>query len=175
MRKTVPILAAIAAISVTVLPNLSGAFAQERDDDQGYYGGMDLHLICYGAGAKPDFQTVPTFHWSRRHHELNTEYTTIMSRRQFDSMVQLDIHGDSGHIWLPKKLIPPLHSGGNDGWWELTDLNVGRSEIRARYRLNGLNKPKIVIDRQTGHISIDGIEDFSGTCEVHNAGEKRRF
>lgn len=161
----------VAAIGLSGL----GAPASSQDHDRGYYGGIDLHLVCYGEGAKPNVQTVPTFHWSRRHHELETDYATIMSRREFDSMVQIDIHGNDGHIWLPKKLIPPLHSGGQDGWWELNDLNVGYSEIDAKYRLNGLNKPKIKIDRRSGHISIDGIEDFRGTCEEHNAGEQRRF
>ncbi|AIT78674.1 MULTISPECIES: hypothetical protein [Novosphingobium] len=153
----------------------TGTVAQDRDRDDGYYGGMDLHLVCYGEGEKPNVQTVPIFHWSRRHHEFDTDYATVMSRRQFDSIVQIDIHGDEGHIWLPKKLIPPIHSGGQDGWWELHDLQVGYSEIHAKYRLNGLNKPKVKINRQTGHISVDGIEDFRGTCEEHNSGEQRRF
>lgn len=175
MRKAIHRVGPWAVLSAAVLLSISEVAAQDRDDDRGYYGGMDLHLICYGEGAKPSVQTVPTFHWSRRHHELETDYANIMTRREFDSMVQIDIHGDEGHIWLPKKLLPPIRSGGEDGWWELHDLQVGYSEIHAKYRLNGLNKPKVKIDRQTGHISVDGIEDFRGTCEEHHAGEQRRF
>lgn len=162
-------------LGLAVLTPFSATIAQSDDRDRGYYGGVDLHLICYGEGAKPSVQTVPTLHWSRRHHEFDTDYATIMTRREFDSMVQIDIHGDDGHIWLPRKLIPPIHSGGRDGWWELDDLDVGYTEIEARYRLNGLNKPKIRIDRRTGHIRIDGIEDFRGTCEEHEEGGSRRF
>ena len=175
MLNNIRLIAACSALAFVMVAPFASASAEDGDHDGGYYGGMDMHLICYGEGAKPNFQTVPTFHWSRRHHELETNYATIMSRREFDGMVQIDIHGDEGHIWLPKKLIPPMHSGGQDGWWELYNLEVGYSEIHAKYRLNGLNKPKIKINRQTGHISINGIEDFRGTCEEHHAGEKRRF
>lgn len=175
MLKTIRSIAAVSVFAFTLAAPVSSASAQDRDHDGGYYGGVDMHLICYGEGEKPSVQTVPTFHWSRRHHELETDYATIMSRREFESMVQIDIHGDAGHIWLPKKLIPAVHSGGQDGWWELHDLEVGYSEIHAKYRLNGLNKPKVKINRQTGHITVNGIEDFSGTCEEHHAGEQRRF
>lgn len=160
------------AILIPCAPTVA---AQDRDRDDGYYGGVDMHLVCYGEGAKQQAETVPTLHWSRRHHELETDYATIMARREFESMVQIDIHGDDGHIWLPKKLVPPIHSGGEDGWWELDDLQVGYAEITARYRLNGLNKPKVKINRQTGHISVDGMEDFRGTCEEHSADDERRF
>lgn len=175
MLKNIRNVAACSVLAFTMAVPLSGAGAQDYDHDRGYYGGVDMHLICYGEGEKPSVQSVPTFHWSRRHHELETDYATIMTRREFDSMVQIDIHGDEGHIWLPKKLIPPIHSRGHDGWWDLQDLEVGYSEITGKYRLNGLNKPKIKINRQTGHISINGIEDFRGTCEEHHAGERRRF
>jgi len=164
--------AAVGSLAMAVPGTLANA--QDAHDD-GYYGGVDMHLVCYGEGERPSVETLPSMHWSRRHHELETDYTTIMTRREFDSMVQIDIHGDSGHIWLPGKLIPPIHSGGSDGWWEIDDLDVGYSEIRGRYRLNGLNKPRIRIDRESGHIRIDGIEDFRGTCEEHHAGQGRRF
>lgn len=99
--------AALSALVFAAAPPVASVSAQDRGHDDGYYGGMDLHLICYGTGDKPNVQTVPTFHWNRRHHELETDYATIMSRREFDSMVQIDIHGDEGHIWLPKKRSRP--------------------------------------------------------------------
>lgn len=36
--------------------------------------------------------------------------------------------------------------------------------ITALYRMNLFNSPKVVIDRQTGSLSIDGIEKFYGQC-----------
>lgn len=160
---------------LTALAMLLAAQSSDDRGDSGYYGGMDLHLICYGEGARPQAQTVPTLHWSHRHHEFDTDYSTIMSRQEFDAMVQIDIHGDSGHIYLPKKLVPPIHSGGDHGWWDIVDLEVGAREINGRYRLNGLNKPKIKIDRMTGHASIEGQSGFSGTCSEDKGGNDRRF
>ena len=95
--------------------------------------------------------------------------------RGFDSAVTIQIYGSDGRIRLPEKLIPPLNSGGDhQHWWPLTDVIVGRNEVRASYRLNGLNKPKIDIDRQTGEISIKGTgQDFSGICDKVDPGQRR--
>ena len=160
---------------LAALALLVAAQSPEEYDDRGYYGGIDLHLVCYGEGARPQAQTVPTLHWNRRHKEFGTDYATVMSRKEFDAMVQIDIHGDSGHIYLPKKLVPPIHTASDNGWWEITELQVGPREIRGRYRLNGLNKPKIRIDRMTGHASIEGQSGFSGTCTEDHGGTSRRF
>lgn len=55
-------------------------------------------------------------------------------------------------------------------------MQVTRDMISARYRLNGLNKPRLSIDRRIGRISIDGMTPFHGTCEdVNKAAEKPRF
>lgn len=160
---------------LTALALLVGAQSPDDMDDRGYYGGMDLHLICYGEGARPQAQTMTTLHWNRRHKEFDSDYSTIMSRQEFDAMVQIDIHGGSGHIFLPKKMVPPIHGGSDNGWWEISDLEVGPREIRGRYRLNGLNKPKIRIDRMTGHASIEGQSGFSGSCTEDHGGNNRRF
>jgi hypothetical protein len=95
--------------------------------------------------------------------------------RGFESAVTLQIDGDDGRIRLPEKLIPPLNSGGDhQHWWQLNDVIVGENEIRASYRLNGLNKPKLKIDRQTGEISIKGTgQDFSGICDKVDPGQRR--
>jgi len=79
---------------------------------------------------------------------------------------------DDGRIRLPDKLIPPLNSGGDhQHWWQLDKLAVSDAEIRASYRLNGLNKPKLRIDRSSGEISIKGTgQDFSGICQKIDAG-----
>lgn len=147
----------------------------EGSGDGGYGGGRDLHLVCFGHGSRPSATTVPILRWDRRHRDLDTDYATVMSRREFDGMVQIDIRGDAGHIWLPKSLVPPIHASSHDGWWELYDLKVGRTEIKGRYRLNGLNKPKLTINRMTGRVKIDGMSKFSGTCEEDYQGEGQRF
>jgi hypothetical protein len=48
--------------------------------------------------------------------------------------------------------------------------------ITATYRLNGLNKPKVDIDRRSGRIQLKAQTDFSGQCDIGNWGEgHRRF
>lgn len=79
-------------------------------------------------------------------------------------------------IHLGPKLVPPIHSGGDHGWWNLENLVVGRDQITASYRLNGMNKPKVTVDRRTGLITVKAMTDFSGRCDVGNWGNgQRRF
>lgn len=87
-------------------------------------------------------------------------------------MPSILIHGDQGRIRMPKGLIPPMHSGGHDGWWTLDDLIVGHNEVRAKFRLNGLNRPNVVINRRSGTISVDGMIKFNGRCE-QDSGHRR--
>jgi hypothetical protein len=49
--------------------------------------------------------------------------------------------------------------------------------IRARYRLNGLNKPQVTIDRRSGRISVQGTAPyaFSGICDLVDGSDHRRF
>lgn len=129
------------------------------------YGSDEVHLTCFGDGKKPQTKTYRTFRWDRREHEFDTDYHTYLSDKAFDSMVQIDIVGRSGHIWLPKDLQPPIHSGGDHGWWEIDDLRMSSVRIVGRYRLNGLNKPHIELDRRTGRLEIRGQRSFKGYCE----------
>ena len=88
-------------------------------------------------------------------------------------MIQLWDGG--GRIRLPKSLIPPIHSRGNSDWWDLYDVNSGRDMITASYRLNGLNKPRVTVDRRSGRITVQGMSNygFRGTCDV-TGDENRR-
>jgi hypothetical protein len=49
--------------------------------------------------------------------------------------------------------------------------------ITASYRLNGLNKPRIAIDRRSGGITIIGTASyaFRGSCDQVSAGQPRKF
>jgi hypothetical protein len=69
---------------------------------------------------------------------------------------------------MPNALIPPLNSGGKNGWWPLDRLEVGDAEITGRFTLNFLNKPQVRIDRRTAQISIRGFAGlgFDGDCET---------
>lgn len=49
--------------------------------------------------------------------------------------------------------------------------------VAATYRLNGLNKPNIMIDRRSGRITVQGFSnyDFGGTCDTIGHDQPRRF
>ncbi|WP_300112810.1 hypothetical protein [Sphingobium sp.] len=53
--------------------------------------------------------------------------------------------GYGGRIRLPKTLVLPMNSRGSDGRQDLYDVAMGPDIIRAKYRLHGLNKPRITI------------------------------
>jgi hypothetical protein len=148
---------------------LAGPASAQGGDDEA------INLVCSGQGEKLGSGYVNTLEWDRYDHKYRVRSGVQTEMRGFGSAVTLQIYGNDGRIRLPEKLIPPLHSGGDhQHWWQLEDVIVGSDEIRASYRLNGLNKPKLRIDRQTGVITIKGTgQDFSGTCDKVDAGQRR--
>lgn len=56
-------------------------------------------------------------------------------------------------------------------------MEAGPDLIRAKYRLNGMNKPTIAINRRSGQITIRGLDPygFRGTCDLIDGDEHRRF
>jgi len=134
-----------------------------------------INLVCVGQGEKLASAPTSSLEWDRYDHKYRVKSGYETSMRGFDTAITLQIQADDGRIRLPEKLIPPINSGGDhQHWWQLDDLIVGTNEIRASYRLNGLNKPKIRIDRTTGAITIKGTgQDFSGQCDKVDAGARR--
>lgn len=100
-----------------------------------------------------------------------------MSSQGFDTQLTIQLWESGGRIRLPKSLIPPIHSRGNDGWWALNDLVATPEKITASYRLSGLNKPRVSIDRRSGRVSIVGTAPyaFRGECDVIDGEDHRRF
>lgn len=138
-------------------------------------GSGSLVLVCYGAGTRPTVSNDPSYTWDKDKHRWNQTNTLHSGSEGFSSDVQIELYGDHGRIHLGSSLVPPINSGGHDGWWDLQDLRVGPDRITAGYRLNGMNKPKLSVDRRSGQISIDGLSKFSGRCDIGNwgAGERR--
>jgi hypothetical protein len=139
-------------------------------------GSGTLVLICYGGGSKPTTAAKPNYTWNSDKHKWEWG-TSIQSTQQgFSSDVQVEIYGDHGRIHLGRDLVPPIHSGGSNGWWELDNLSVTPTLITASYRLNGMNKPKVTIDRRTGRIEIREMTSFSGQCDIGDWSQgQRRF
>lgn len=162
-----------AAIALALTAVGATAAGAQRSDDYGYGNDQNsLTLICWGEGRKPGTSVSTGYSWDHRRDKFVPQTYLNNATQEFDSEVQVELHDDWGRIHLTGKLIPSIHSGGTNGWWELENVHVGPDMITARYRLNGLNKPRVEIDRRSGRIKIDGIEKFRGECEQGNWGER---
>lgn len=139
-------------------------------------GTGSLVLVCYGGGSKPTATTRPNYSWNSDKHKWEWGTTVQSTQQGFSSDVQIELYGDHGRIHLGGDLVPPIHSGGSNGWWDLDNLSVTPTLISASYRLNGMNKPKVTVDRRTGRIDIRAVTNFSGQCDMGNWSQgQRRF
>ena len=137
---------------------------------------VELGLVCIGDGSKTGFASGTTWNWNRDRDRYESGNYTETRREVFDASLMIQTWAGGGRIRLPKSLIPPINSRGNQGWWDLRDVSVGADTIRASYRLNGLNKPRLTIDRRSGRITVEGMSNygFRGTCDTIGH-EPRRF
>jgi hypothetical protein len=142
------------------------------DDEQdrgGGYGdryGPSITLICYGGGSTPAAQYQSGYVYNRRSHRFEPQFGTTLGRDGFASDVQVEIWHGRGRIHLEGKLVSPIHSGGDNGWWDIDGLSVTPDRITGQYRMNGLNKPRFEIDRRTGRITIRAATTFTGRCDA---------
>ena len=144
-----------------------------RDDDRRDRDVPDLQLVCYGGAEKPTAEVRSGFEWDARQHKYVPKQSVETGKSDFQATINVSIHGDRGDIQLPKSLIPPLHGDNSNGWWRLDDLIVGHDEIRGQFRLNGLNQPRLSINRRSGAITIEGMIKFNGRCDADEG--HRRF
>lgn len=166
-------------------PDCRGGDRPGRPDRPGggpdWSGGrpISLGLICFGEGQKPAAANRWGWQWNWDSNRYDFGNRTELTTRQFDASVMIQLWDGGGRIRLPRSLIPPIHSGGTarDGWWDLYDVDQGRDQIRATYRLNGPNKPRVTIDRRSGRIRIQGIYNygFNGSCDTIDGRQHQRF
>ncbi|HUD29481.1 MAG TPA: hypothetical protein VMQ93_11465 [Novosphingobium sp.] len=158
-----------ASIQPVPAGNCDDAQAAAPDPDAG-----SLVLVCYGAGTKPGVSP-SRYEWNPWSHKW--EWSTPQTVPQgYSSDVQVELYGDHGRIHPGKSLVPPIHSGGDNGWWEIDGLSVTATQISGSYRLNGMNKPRFTIDRRTGRIDIQAMTKFTGQCDQgHWSKGQKRF
>lgn len=162
-----------AAVALVIAASGATSAGAQRYDDHEYGNSQNsLTLICWGEGRRPTTRVSGGYSWDGRRHKFVPQTYLNNTTQEFDSEVQVELHDDWGRIHLTGKLVPSIHSGGNNGWWDLENVHVGPDTITARYRLNGLNKPRVEIDRRTGRIKINGIEKFRGECDQGGWGER---
>ncbi len=136
---------------------------------------FDLGLVCFGEGRKPEMAVRYGYSWDYETGRYTYGNRTELATRDFDASIMVQLWDGGGRIRLPSSLVPPIHSRGEHGWWELDSVSRGRDTITAQYRLNGLNKPRLTIDRRSGRISIRGTAGyaFAGSCDTANSSERR--
>lgn len=138
-------------------------------------GWFDLGLVCFGEGQKPALATRYGYSWDYDRGRYAYGNRTELTTQDFDASVMLQFWEGGGRIRLPDSLIPPIHSRGDHGWWELSNVVRDSDTITAEYRLNGLNKPRLTIDRRSGRISIRGAASyaFAGSCDTADNPQRR--
>lgn len=136
---------------------------------------VDLGLVCFGDGQRDTIASGTTWTWNRDRDRYDYGRYNQLTAEQFDASLTVQLWDGGGRIRLPKSLVPPIHSRGSSGWWELDDVSTGSDVITASYRLNGLNKPRLTIDRRSGRIMVQGLSNYSfrGTCDLIGDNARR--
>jgi hypothetical protein len=132
-------------------------------------------LSCQGSGSVDASQTssTNTYNYKTQKYESGTATTT--GRKPFTGMTQVEIAGAMGRIMLPKPM-KPLMSNDSEGWFPIGNIAASDKEITGQISINGLNKPKMKIDRMTGTIAISGgFSDFTGQCQAIHKDDKPKF
>jgi hypothetical protein len=136
----------------------------------------DIHLACHGNASFVEGSSGSVFAFNNPGGSANAfGYETHRGVAEDDMFV--DVVGNDARVKLPGIMIPPLHSGSEQGWRPIDKLVVGDTEITGSFALNFLNKPSISINRVTGHIDVRGLgrTGFSGECRPYDASAAARI
>jgi hypothetical protein len=128
---------------------------------------LDLRLKCEGVGS----MAVPNVTSAYVSGTNGSASGSVISERtrQMPEFLSVEISGETARVHVPRSLLPPIHGGGQNDWWDLKELTITDTEISGRFSLNFINKPMVRIDRTTGSISVDGFKEaFRGTCAVED-------
>ncbi|AOS43647.1 hypothetical protein Verru16b_00699 [Lacunisphaera limnophila] len=129
-----------------------------------------LSLTFTGSGTVVSNQTHLENRYNFRTKKNESAIVTDSGRKSFNGSGLIEIIGSNARIKLPSALVPLLNSG-NGGWFVVNDLWVNDDEITGIVRINGLNRPKLRIDRNSGTIAISGgFGEFNGQCDVVRPG-----
>ncbi|GEM_PF-1569890 len=133
-----------------------------------------VSLLCPGEGTVPAVTSEEVTDYNRDSRTSESHYETRSTDKRFHGTVEIELtpaDGEyAGRIKPPRDLVPPLHAGDNRGWWSLGNVRASGDVLTADFHLNGLNRPRLRLDRRTGDLSLDGLSRFSGTCTTAGAG-----
>jgi hypothetical protein len=135
-----------------------------------------LELMFSGSGTVTASQTSfeNTYNYKTKSYQSGT--VTSTGKKPFTGSGFIEITGNMARIKLPSAM-KPLISSDQSGWFAVNDFFMNDTEITGIVKINGLNKPKLRIDRSTGIITVaNGLNDFTGSCElVTHDPAKRKF
>jgi hypothetical protein len=87
-------------------------------------------LVCFGEGQKPAVATRYGWSWNYDRDRYDFGNRSELTAQQFDASLMVQLWNGGGRIRLPRSLIPPINSRGNSGWWDLTNVTIGRMRSR---------------------------------------------
>lgn len=131
-----------------------------------------IALMCYGEGEKYANEYKSGYQWDADKRRYVPKSGFELTSKDFDTSVAIQIDGGVGRIRPARNMVPPIHSDSDGGWYEISGLTISRDTIRGQFKLNGANRPKITIDRRSGHIVLDGLTKFRGSCDPIDADRK---
>ena len=136
---------------------------------------VEFHLICEGGGnALAQGGGSATIVDNRGNSA--TAYGTHTDIVGYADQATVDIAPGSARIRLPRRILPRIHGGLGEGWFELQGVSVRDTEIVGKVGVNFINHPSVRIDRRSGSISIDGRDgSFAGHCTAVRADAPRAF
>lgn len=135
-----------------------------------------LELMFNGSGTVTASQTSFENKYNFKTKSYQSGTVTSTGKKPFTGSGLIEITGNMARIKLPSPM-KPLISSDQNGWFSVQDFFMNESEITGVVKINGLNKPKLRIDRNTGIITLaNGFNDFTGNCElVTHDPAKRKF
>ena len=153
-------------LGITACVLLAGTAAAQ--DEQ-----LVITLVCTGTGTSTETQTTYVNSY-QKHEDSKHAVVQTTGKQSYNGTAYVEINGAFARVKVPSPMLPPINSG-NDGWFKVKDLFINDREVTGKLRLNGLNKPKLRIDRTTGTLSLgSGFADFTGQCEKQDPN-KRAF
>lgn len=135
--------------------------------------GNRLNLVCGGGGSANQASRSYGQAWDNEGNSASG-YVTQQRAVGFEDQLQLWIEGDAGKARMPRAMLPSIR-GGENGWFDIKDIKLTDNEITGTVTVNFMNKPKLVLDRLTGTVSLAGkAGQFNGRCQKFDPSTAKR-
>jgi len=129
-----------------------------------------LQLVCRGTGEHKVLMGGSAFGFSGNRSAF--AFGSSQQLSQFGEQLDVSVSEGKAKVRVPRRFLPPLH-GGDGGWFDVSELAIGDSEITGKVAINFANHPNLRIDRRSGAVSLDGkVGSFAGQCEKFNPDQR---